>query len=150
MKTDQSIIDGSRLIVEFMGSKYINDPYKSNKEDIELTDFWHWSKPESGWPRDNYTNQEYSTGFMIENWAYHKSWDWLMPIVEKIETTNVKDEQVYLHTEYDNRVEFLGWYSQIDLGIKDLKDLDTRYKTKIESCFNAVVWFIRWYNKNKK
>lgn len=85
------IKEHNRLISEFMGSKYINSPYKANKEDDELTDFWHWSIPESGWPKDAYTGQEYSTGFMIENWAYHKSWDWLMPVIEKISKLNLPD-----------------------------------------------------------
>jgi len=138
MNTQQSTIENNKLIAEFMGGLY---NVHSNTYGIGKAQYKDYGDLKNVVSAQKHYSQD--------ELLYNSDWNWLMPVVEKIETTNVKDEQVYLHTEYDNRVEFLGWYSQIDLGIKDLKDLDTRYKTKIESCFNAVVWFIKWYNKNK-
>lgn len=48
--TQEEIIEGNKLIAEFIGSKYINKPFKM--KDINgkeyMQDFWHWSKPEKG------------------------------------------------------------------------------------------------------
>ena len=73
--TETEILEGNKIIAIFMGSKYVNEPYKSNKEDKELTDFWHWSKPNDGYPFDRCIKpaQSMSTAFMIGNFFYHKS-----------------------------------------------------------------------------
>ncbi len=83
IKNDKHI---NELIAKFMGSKFINDPYKANKEDLELTDFWHWTKPESGYPRCKVTGIEWSTAIEIGNFKYTSSLDWLMPVVQQIDS----------------------------------------------------------------
>ena len=54
---------------------------------------------------------------------YHKSWDWLMPVVDKMNTTELWDE-------YD--ISYLATY---------LVSVD------INATYNAVVEFINQYNK---
>lgn len=76
----------------------------------------------------------------FELMRYHSSWDWLMPVVQKIEDLGywVEIRDVFC-TISNNRV-----------GIKYLKDdISTHKKSKIEATWFTVVEFIKWYNKNK-
>ena len=56
---------------------------------------------------------------------YNSSWDWLMPVVEKMNTTE-------LWEEYD--ISYLATYL---------------VSTDINATYNAVIEFINEYNKNK-
>ena len=67
---------------------------------------------------------------------YQKSWDWLMPVVEKIEAIDVDDLILEIryklcHIEYD------------EFGIRNFKG-----ETKIEAVYKAIIEFIKWYNKD--
>jgi len=62
---------------------------------------------------------------------FHASWDWLMPVVEKIEQTNegvtlviIEDERCHI----DNQKGF---------------EIDSVGHTKIEAVYNAVIKFIK-------
>lgn len=75
---------------------------------------------------------------------FHKSWDWLMPVVEKIENADC--------------VSHIGW--TIDLGLfvievetnEEIRTLESNknHETNIQCVYNAVVKFIKWYNKKQK
>lgn len=56
---------------------------------------------------------------------FHSSWDWLMPVIENID-----------HLEYES---------------ERLNKIDNAIKTRsiVDTC-QAVVEFIKWYNKNNK
>ena len=56
---------------------------------------------------------------------YHKDWNWLMSVVEKIKNIAVKDENIEVFYEVSNHI-------------------PDRHET-----YNAVVEFINQYNKNK-
>jgi hypothetical protein len=67
----------------------------------------------------------------VDELQYHKSWDWLMPVVEKIEQTNdgctlviIEDERCHI----DNQKGF---------------EIDSVGHTKIEAVYNAVIKFIK-------
>ena len=94
--------DFNILIAEFMG---LTEPF-------EL--------PQHGTIRPN---GDFKTEFTVEQLKYHSSWDWLMPIVEKIE--------------------------QVNEGVpKELINLSLfSYR---EEVYKAVVEFIKWYNENKQ
>lgn len=57
------------------------------------------------------------------NLLYHKSWDWLMPVVVKIKGMNIEDEEMF------NEIDFYATSS-------------------IENLYSAVVRFIEWVNEN--
>jgi len=61
-----SVEDGNRLIAEFMGYKYFQSSYRG----------WGFCKDE----------KDMSTWLHSNNILYHSSWDWLMPVIEKIES----------------------------------------------------------------
>jgi len=63
---------------------------------------------------------------------YHTSWDWLMPVVEKIKRTDLSREMVMQ-------------------GIDELiNDIDDSFDFNIAITYNAVVKFIEEYNKVKR
>ena len=61
-----------------------------------------------------------STGLSVYKesaYKYHESWDWLMPVVEKIEKLEVGDvawTSVYfdIQREYDKAVEFIKTFNE--------------------------------------
>lgn len=76
---------------------------------------------------------------------YHESWEWLMPVVDRIESlllsVQITDNNCFiswLGAEPDDK-EFLKRLEQFD-GIDEYGD------TKIEAVYNAVSKFIEWYN----
>lgn len=66
--------------------------------------------------------------------TYSKSWDWLMPVVEKIENLG------YEFFIVENRVEVAH---NTDHSIETIIDLTSR--SKIDATYNAVVEFITQY-----
>ena len=66
---------------------------------------------------------------------FHSDWNWLMQVVEKIESL-----------DYNITIQYKNCYIDID---KDLQ-IDTFSKSKIEAVYNACVEFIKWYNKQNK
>lgn len=79
-----------------------------------------------------HSNNEEIDKWEMEKLKYHTSWDWLMPVVEKIEyEANVTICRQSCHIEND------------DILIERYGD------TKIESIYLAVVAFIKWHNEQK-
>ena len=71
----------------------------------------------------------------VEHLNYHASWDWLMPVVDKIE--RIKNSDDYEVDIFGNCCDIGGRFEAIG-------------KTKIEATYKAVIEFIKWYNANKK
>lgn len=73
--------------------------------------------------------------FHPKDMYFNQSWDWLMPVVEKIETIKFKLPL----QEY-------GQYKA--MKIKDALTMGYNGLTKIEVVYNTCVEFIKWYNEN--
>ena len=132
--------EGNKLIAEFMG--YINVT-PSDK------DF-------------NIYEKEGNKMMEAMSMQYHTSWDWLMPVVEKIETT--KYDISNFQSSYDRRVGRTeafgdvyaiyngvdGWSGSvsIDLG-RYINGVVKHSSSKIEATWQGVIEFIQWYNKEK-
>ena len=69
----------------------------------------------------------------VKGLEYHSSWDWLMKVVEKIESLK-------------NSVTIFD----VGAGIEGLLIIERFGTTKLEGTYLTVVEFIKWYNKNKK
>jgi hypothetical protein len=77
---------------------------------------------------------------------YNSSWDWLMPVVEKIE------KMQYITDEVNICWDSVGgkYHTEITNASRDTFEIIRMYAdTKIESTLLAVVEFIKWYNKTK-
>lgn len=73
-----------------------------------------------------------SYGYAPDELQYHISWDWLMPVVEKI-NESPKPKRVRWDT----------------ISRETDKVLDLPIYTPIQDVHKAVVEFIKWYNQNK-
>ena len=72
---------------------------------------------------------------------FHKDWNWLMEVVEKIESIKIETYKVRVDIYFNCcKINPTHWEQLISIyGNKE---------TKIEAVYNACVEFIKWYNEN--
>ena len=107
----------------------------------------------------------YNKEYKIEDSQFHKSWDWLMPVVEKIESLDLKEygyqwEGIDGKTEYNNgsicvEIEQDRCWIYMNLSLDPFhtfneKTRGVEFPTKIEATYAAVVEFIEYYNELTK
>lgn len=101
-------LDNNKMIAEFMGLDYIKG-----------------------------LDKFYNCGFEVGKLNYHTSWDWLMPVVEKIEGLGYTFEKNYQPIDRD-------WQCLI---VKGNDILHQQFDRKsLNASYNLVVDFIKWYN----
>ena len=96
-----------------------------------------------------------------ENLNYHKSWGWLMAVVEKIESLDLMEygyqwEGIDGETEYNNgsicvEIEQNQCWIYMNLSLDPMHTLNEnthrmKFDTKLEATYAAVVEFIEYYN----
>jgi len=119
--------ENNKLIAEFMGWTY------------------HPETSTHGM-RDN--TWEYKPHYYHHSLLFHSSWDWLMPVVEKIESLDELGGIVTIK-------QGLCIIESRMLGDKSVYAKVNHYflqgvKGKQQATHEAVVEFIKWYNQNKK
>lgn len=124
------------LVAEFMGRDFFayngnrsfNTAFKSYAECQEfinsnkLVDY----KPELGW--------EENIG------KYHESWNWLMPVIEKINNITLDEVGEVGMVIYPDKADVID--SNDDIMIEGLSQ-----KTLIHAVYNTVIEFIKWHNQ---
>jgi hypothetical protein len=81
----------------------------------------------------------------ISDLHYHTSWYWLMPVVEKIEEITIEDNNMTIKSHRFLVEIVLGSceiYDSVSSSVVGSGD----YGNKLDSTYNAVVEFIKWYN----
>lgn len=139
--TEKEILEGNRLIAKF-------DYRLSFRNDRK--NFAEWVGPING---------EIGNAFMSTQLKYHKSWNWLMPIVEKISTINHGSKEGQRYIFNTNRCA-KSHINENDKPIKiRIKGVMITYPmpfieidsfNELEGTWFAIVEFIKWYNQNKK
>ena len=130
----EEIIKNNKLIAEFMEGVYTSKLFVIDRGYIWL-------------PNHNMTK--------IENIKYHKSWDWLTPVVEKIESLETEQDGNFQVHISSNSCSIQGtnlWKSVQNLskyGPVYMSDPNAIFETKLESTYYNVVEFIKWWNNNK-
>lgn len=117
--TEKQIIEGDKLIAEFMGISL-------SKQKMELV----WKK-----------------GCLIDEatLSYHSSWDWLMPVVEKIESLNCT---VGIFTGKNNKLHcMIVHFNETNTFDKKFQSVN---EVKIEAVWLVIVEFLNWYKKYQK
>ena len=160
-----------------MGNKYID--MKENKLIAEfmgleleetLEGLFVYAKKEQSRIKLNDIKTEF---YEIHELLYQTSWDWLMPVVDKIEEmgfkTAIKTSYVRINPRenagYEHYISYItfnedGWssrkpYASYDDDYLDYIDMGNISYTpkeiidKRRAIFEAVIAFINWYNKNK-
>jgi hypothetical protein len=90
--------------------------------------------------------------FLADQIKYDTSWDWLMPVVEKIQEPEISADAKRILRE---PAEVTIFYKNCQI---EYSDDDNEYsppngvkgETKIEAVYKAVVDFIKWYNSQKQ
>lgn len=73
---------------------------------------------------------------------YHKDWNWIMPVVEKI---GLLKNRIIIHRDF--KLIYCEIICRINGISKEILEFD---KTSINATYKAVVKFIKWYNKEVK
>ena len=118
-------IQSNKLIAEFMGLEQWNESYYKH-------------------PNIFYSHyKESPTQVHFENLQYHTSWDWLMPVVQRIECT-LTDNKYNSDNFFNVAIEvFECNINGVDTSI----NISHNAQTKIKATYEAVVEFIKEYNK---
>jgi hypothetical protein len=84
--------------------------------------------------------ESYPRNVASECLLYDKSWDWLMPVVDKIEAIEVESYTI----QFNILKNTAKWEPAHWCGLKtQIKD------SKIEASYEAVLDFIKWYNSKQ-
>lgn len=124
-----NIIENNKLIASFMGGKFRGE----SRLNLVVNEIW---LPMHGVCR--FDKIESGSGKILH---YHNSFDWLMPVVEKIESL----ENYVIHQTFFNKREVVikAEYN------REFKNISINYEQpnqKLQATYKAVVEFIKWYN----
>ena len=145
--SEQEIIEGNKLIAEFMGGIYVR------REDLFDSHIIEEFIYNNNHPilKNNIKTTEH-----LYHLRYHLSWDWLMPVVEKIGRLNSLEEngewfnfviqngKVPTNT-YCTCIGRVGEYSRNLGNVSSGKS-----SSLIESNWLCIIEFIKWYNLCQK
>lgn len=136
----------NKLIAEFMGwqVKPVDGEYNGNKtrhiHTIDPSGRVVVSCPSTMWGTEEETIQSQIDSLLNESYGragkYHKEWNELMPVVEKIEELGYRFEIRWTSTH----ITALAWDNTLSLSC------DTG-SSKIEAVYQGVLQFIQWYNQ---
>lgn len=122
--TQEEIIEGNKLIAEFDGYKFVND------DSLAYPNGYYY------YPNDGCGNSLKE----LEEFEYNSSWDWLMPVIEKIEKTGCCASII---NNGCNIKTFISGDNGFNLNACD-------FESKIQTVYAVVVEYIKWYNKKLK
>jgi hypothetical protein len=180
MNLTEEVIEGNILIARFMGYEYFERGVMIENDNGRYEECDVFAKvpilleetPGGGWkefkevPNPDFGNQDnptWNNERQFLSWAtlnkyisdpqYHTSWDWLMPVVEKIENESwgkfiisselEETENATVFTRHhDAVIEF-----EPDEGFKMIEATSTA--SKIEAVWQACVQFINYLNSNE-
>lgn len=119
--TNEEIINGNKLILKFIprsGSQGSSSDYGDKIPDVYLRKL-----------------------------KYHSSWDWLMPVVKKIEQYQYADEAP-VGEDYAPDFAYMRTFHSNMSRINSCTLFEA--ETQIEATWMSVVNFIKWYNQQTK
>jgi hypothetical protein len=146
----------NEIIAEFMGRPWspvqagyerkssftsINIDFKTRAECLEYCDEINIGKDPSlcFYPMPKPVGMDFSL-------HYHESWDWLMPVVEKIESTHILEgDDTYGMTIQP------GYVNVFEDNANNAPVIEQQFSgPKIDLVYSVVLDFIRKYNENKQ
>lgn len=128
---DQNIVlNGNKLIAEFLGIKIDSEDFNfvpknifthSIEADIQISDLYELE--------------------------FHSSWDWLMPVVEKIESIYDDFHGYFAVHIVSNGCTISG--TKLRPGVVNAYFNQEYADSKLKATYECVVKFIKWYNEYK-
>lgn len=144
MKTEE-ILEGNRILAEFMGHNSdlgaairfmysSSEPFPLSGNDANFDSVENEVQMEV---------EEFGSTLVINTLSFHNSWDWLMPVVEKIESIEDKNGYNIFWVKIDGVCCEIQQADSLDIIV------EVDCESKIEAVFMACVEFIKWYNQKK-
>ena len=82
----------------------------------------------------------------LNNLHFHSDWNWLMEVVEKIESINEANDEFY--SDYSFTVtNFIQNWTAGFISRENVEIVNVEGLTKIEAVYNACLEFIKYYNE---
>lgn len=144
---------GNKLIAEFMGYEKVTVGYFGSEDETE------WQCENEEWMDKNElesvgdygVNIKDNKWFMWDDIKYDSSWDWLMPVLIKIEQEFDVVTSIQIN-KYKNvgHKEIFGECNICLFAGMDKNIVITDASLKIEAVWKAIVEFIEWYNLKEK
>ena len=136
MKNEVNTTENNKLLAEFMGEKL---PYLNEEGNFEFV--------VKGAGKVSSPNEEDLYRFLP--YKYSTDWNWLMQVVEKIESLGIN----FWVVKNKVNLTIVGELAQKldNLYNTEFEGYDFEYykgNTKIEAVYNACVEFVKWYNEN--
>lgn len=149
--TQEEITTGNQLIADFM------QPFS------EMAFSSYYYMPQHSFINCKYGEYFTEDCFKPEEMKYHSSWDWLMPVVEKIENISIGRFAKQIKMDDCAPIDGYFWFKTSKDIIRiyanvyywnpeyDIEGLTQNFEgdTKIEATYKAVIEFIKWYNQQK-
>ena len=123
---------------------------KTTESNKMIAEFMGWRYYENATP--SFVHPDIPHKYNIEGLLYGTSWDWLMPVVEKIERTFETKTSLPLfkidshHARFYHTAE-AQWIAGC---FKSSVPERVWFNTKIQAVYYVAVEFIKWYNKNSQ
>lgn len=131
MNTEQATIEQmNEAIATFLGGKVMDDLTVQNYTEI-------------GIPKSHVHMHDFDT-LRVGGYEYHTSWDWLMPVVEKIETLEKGRFSVAIDRNYTTISDDTRKPHQRE--IVWIHKLPNNENNRLSRTYQAVYQFIQWYN----
>jgi hypothetical protein len=117
---------------------------EGNKLIAEFTGEWELRKPDlsRAYKGEHYLHKDRQYIINDIELKYHTSWDWLMPVVEKIRTLNPDKGKLWFEWE------ILFCHCRIWSNTK--LEWKNNSGTTINAVFESVTQFIQWYNQQNQ
>jgi hypothetical protein len=129
--------EGNKLIAEFMGGILDKKNYARNNYRFKEP-FFIWIPQGENYPEHIETLYSVHKSKL----QYHSSWNWLMPVVEKIRNDHYIEISFY--GDYNKCLIICTKADKMIMLQRSLKD-----NTTIEIVWQAVIQFLEWYNKEQ-
>jgi len=128
-----TIEEGNKLIAEFCQCKQFSNEFTGNEITYTLP-FPMFKK----FLKDDFVMPD-NTKYFARRLLFHLSWDWLMPVAEKIAT--LKDIK---HIGISGTVR-ISLYSD-GVAVCTIASMSSKEGTAIEATWLSIVDFIKWHN----
>ena len=120
------------------------------EKSIMVAEFMEAIDAGSPWPKKMTWRIPHVGTWSVHQFKYHKSWDWLMPVVEKIESLYDEHHGYFGVHISSNSCSIQGTNLHLSInnpeyGSVYTSDPNAVFETKIESTYYAVTQFIKWY-----
>lgn len=124
---NKEILEGNKLIAEFMGIKNPLFQFPTSGHGVPFAE-------------GQYLGTD-GLAYYPEDMRYHSDWNWLMPVVDKIEQLPSSGGFFFTTIAYQHNIRE-AYVTEI-YG----RFFGRSENSKLEATFMSVIGFIKWYNK---